>query len=81
MAQGRCGREPPPSAGLDDGGDIEEIAPRISQSANNQNRVDMADFSSIHPFHGRMQELSGDLGAPGGRYATSVTLVLRTCAR
>ncbi len=27
-------------------GDVEEIAPRISQSANNQNKVNMADFSS-----------------------------------
>ncbi|ESX12644.1 AIPR family protein [Mesorhizobium sp. M1148] len=48
---------------LDDG-DIEEIAPRISQSANNQNKVDMADFSSNHPFHRRMQELSGRSGRP-----------------
>lgn len=46
------------------GGDIEEIAPRISQSANNQNRVNMADFSSNHPFHRRMQELSRSIWAP-----------------
>lgn len=46
---------------LDDG-DIEEIAPRVSQSANNQNEVDMADFSSNHRFHRRMQELSGRSG-------------------
>ena len=45
-------------------GDIEEIAPRISQSANNQNRVNMADFSSNHPFHRRMQELSRSIWAP-----------------
>lgn len=48
---------------LDDG-DIEEIAPRISQSANNQNKVNMADFSSNHPFHRRMQELSRSIWAP-----------------
>ncbi len=45
-------------------GDIEEIAPRISQSANNQNRVNMADFSSNHTFHRRMQELSRSIWAP-----------------
>jgi hypothetical protein len=45
-------------------GDIEEIAPRISQSANNQNKVNMADFSSNHPFHRRMQELSRSIWAP-----------------
>ncbi|ESX61375.1 hypothetical protein X760_11030 [Mesorhizobium sp. LSHC422A00] len=65
---------------LDDG-DIEEIAPRISQSANNQNKVDMADFSSNHPSTDGCRSFRVDLGAPGGRYATSVTLVLRTCAR
>lgn len=45
-------------------GDIEEIAPRISQSANNQNKVNMADFSSNHPFHRKMQELSRSIWAP-----------------
>jgi hypothetical protein len=45
-------------------GDIEEIAPRISQSANNQNKVNMADFTSNHPFHRRMQELSRSIWAP-----------------
>lgn len=45
-------------------GDIEEIAPRISQSANNQNKVNMADFSSNHPFHRRMQQLSISIWAP-----------------
>jgi hypothetical protein len=45
-------------------GDIEEIAPRISQSANNQNKVNMADFSSNHSFHRRMQELSRSIWAP-----------------
>ncbi|MDD9732310.1 AIPR family protein [Mameliella sp. AT18] len=46
------------------GGDVEEIAPRISQSANNQNKVNMADFSSNHPFHRRMEELSRSIWAP-----------------
>ncbi|QBY00444.1 abortive phage infection protein [Rhodophyticola sp. CCM32] len=45
-------------------GNVEEIAPRISQSANNQNKVNMADFSSNHPFHRRMEELSRSIRAP-----------------
>jgi hypothetical protein len=45
-------------------GDVEEIAPRISQSANNQNKVNIADFSSNHPFHRRLEELSRSVWAP-----------------
>ncbi|SEP19369.1 AIPR family protein [Nitrosovibrio sp. Nv6] len=45
-------------------GDVEHIAPRISQSANNQNKVNMTDFSSNHPFHRRMEELSRLIWAP-----------------
>ena len=45
-------------------GDVEEIAPSISQSANNQNRVNMADFSSNHPFHRKVEELSRTIWAP-----------------
>jgi hypothetical protein len=45
-------------------GDVEEIAPRISQSANNQNKVNMADFSSNHPFHRAIEKLSRSLWAP-----------------
>ena len=45
-------------------GDVEEIAPRISQSANNQNKVNIADFSSNHPFHRRLEELSRSAWAP-----------------
>jgi hypothetical protein len=45
-------------------GDVEEIAPRISQSANNQNKVNMADFSSNHPFHRKLEELSRSVWAP-----------------
>lgn len=45
-------------------GDIDEIAPRISQSANNQNKVNMADFSSNHAFHRKMEELSRSIWAP-----------------
>jgi hypothetical protein len=45
-------------------GDVEEIAPRISQSANNQNKVNMADFSSNHAFHRKLEELSRSVWAP-----------------
>lgn len=45
-------------------GDVEEIAPRISQSANNQNKVNIADFSSNHPFHRKLEELSRSIWAP-----------------
>jgi hypothetical protein len=45
-------------------GDVEDIAPRISQSANNQNKVNMADFSSNHPFHRKLEELSRSVWAP-----------------
>lgn len=44
-------------------GDVEEIAPRISQSANNQNKVNIADFSSNHPFHRGLEELSRQIWA------------------
>ena len=47
-----------------DGGDVEEIAPRISQSANTQNKIAMADFSSNHSFHRSIQELSRSTWAP-----------------
>jgi hypothetical protein len=45
-------------------GDVEEIAPRISLSANNQNKVNVADFSSNHPFHRKLEELSRSVWAP-----------------
>ena len=47
-------------------GDVEQIAPRISQSANNQNKVNIADFSSNHPFHIALEELSRSIWAPPG---------------
>ena len=45
-------------------GDVETIAPNISQSANNQNKVNMADFSSNHSFHRTMEDLSRTIWAP-----------------
>jgi hypothetical protein len=44
--------------------DVDEIAPQISMSANNQNKVNMADFTANHPFHRRMEELSRTIWAP-----------------
>lgn len=45
-------------------GDVESIAPRISESANNQNKVNVADFSSNSPFHRKLEELSRSIWAP-----------------
>lgn len=44
---------------------IEEIVPLISRYANTQNAVNEADFSSNHPFHIKIQQLSEKLWAPG----------------
>lgn len=43
---------------------VEEIAPRISLYANSQNRVSVADFSSNHKFHIKVEELSRTIWAP-----------------
>lgn len=42
----------------------EEIVPRISETANSQNKVSAADFFSNHPFHIRVEEFSRRLLAP-----------------
>lgn len=47
-----------------DGAAVDEIAPRISQSANNQNKINVADFTANHPFHRAMEELSRTTWAP-----------------
>lgn len=44
--------------------DVEVIAPRISHSANAQNKVNMADFSSNNPFHRTLETLSRNIWAP-----------------
>ena len=36
----------------------EEIIPTISRCANNQNKVDEADFFANHPYHIKIEELS-----------------------
>lgn len=52
---------------------IEDMVSRISQYANTQNRVNMADFASNDPFHRLVEELSRTIWAPdpqGGKRQT-----------
>lgn len=42
----------------------EVIVPKISEYANTQNRVNVADFFSNHPYHIRMEEFSRKIWAP-----------------
>lgn len=42
----------------------EEVIPRISEYANTQNKVNIADFFSNHPFHIRMEAFSRRIWAP-----------------
>lgn len=42
----------------------EVIVPRISETANSQNKVSAADFFSNHPFHVRIEEYSRKILAP-----------------
>lgn len=51
----------------------EEVIPKISYSANSQNKVSEADFFSNHPFHIRFEEISRRIWAPatgGAQYET-----------
>lgn len=43
---------------------MDDVVPAISQSANTQNKVQLADFSANHPFHRAMEELSRTVWAP-----------------
>jgi hypothetical protein len=43
---------------------MDEIVPLISRYANNQNKVNEADFSANDPFHIRIEELSRTIWAP-----------------
>jgi len=45
-------------------GKMEELVPKISEYSNSQNRISMADFSSNHPFHRAVEELSKTIWAP-----------------
>lgn len=42
-----------------------DLVPRISEFANSQNRVNMADFSANDPFHVEVERLSRTIWAPG----------------
>lgn len=42
-----------------------DLVPRISQFANSQNKVNMADFSANDPFHVEIERLSRSIWAPG----------------
>lgn len=43
---------------------IDEVVPRISEYANNQNKIQTADFSANDPFHRKVEELSRTIWAP-----------------
>ncbi|HZK53736.1 MAG TPA: AIPR family protein [Desulfosporosinus sp.] len=43
---------------------MNEIVPRISEFANTQNKVQIADFSANDPFHRKFEELSRTMWAP-----------------
>ena len=47
-----------------DSEDIEEIVSNISRFSNTQNRISTADFSSSHPYHVRLENLSRRVSAP-----------------
>lgn len=42
-----------------------DLVPRISEFANSQNKVNMADFSANDPFHVEVERLSRTIWAPG----------------
>lgn len=44
--------------------EVERIVPQISKCANTQNKVNLADFSSNHPFHLRIEKKSRRIWAP-----------------
>lgn len=44
--------------------DLDKLVPKISEYSNTQNKIDIADFSSNHPFHVKMEELSSRIRAP-----------------
>jgi hypothetical protein len=44
--------------------DAHDLIPRIAQYANTQNKVDIADFFSNHPFHRKMYDISIRLRVP-----------------
>lgn len=49
---------------IKDASKTDEIVPNISQYANSQNRIQMADFSANSPYHRKIEELSRTIWAP-----------------
>ncbi len=47
--------------------EMDDMVPKISQYSNSQNKISVADFSSNHPFHRRLEELSRTVWAPAVR--------------
>jgi AIPR protein len=47
-----------------DAAKLDEVVAKISQYANSQNKVNVADFSANDPFHRRLEELSRTVWAP-----------------
>lgn len=43
---------------------MDEIVPKISEFANTQNKIQMADFSANDPFHRKIEELSRIIWSP-----------------
>ncbi len=46
---------------------VDKVVPLISEYANTQNKVSVADFFSNHPFHQRIEEMSRRLWAPSAK--------------
>ena len=46
---------------------IDDIVPKISEYANSQNKINIADFTSNDPFHVTIQKLSRQMWAPAKR--------------
>jgi predicted nucleic acid-binding protein len=44
--------------------DAHELIPKIAQYANTQNKIDIADFFSNHPFHRKMADIAVRLRVP-----------------
>lgn len=53
--------------------ELTDLVPRISQFANSQNRVNMADFSANDPFHVGLEKLSRTVWAPAAAGGTQMT--------
>jgi len=49
---------------LKDADHVDFVVPKISEYANSQNKVSAADFTSNHPFHVVLEELSRTIWAP-----------------